>query len=1066
MNDDIYNSDSGIGGGWTVFDRPSMSLRNLVRGDPEAALRALVAPSTLPPSQHRSLADDIGVGQGSRLYDAILRTATNPLAIAGIILATRFPIPLASEMFRYHERLVRTAGPILRRVGSVDDLYRGTAIPDLFKSVLRNVETFRQEYAERIGAAILEAERNGLKFDRRMEVLLAARLDGLDRGSKSLFRNPIREGPVFERLVTDVRKTMDDLYEKVLGKLPANEKLSRAARRKILGQLQAQFIVGDAGGIAPRLNNYYPHQVARDLRQFERQTERLLEMSGLQSRVYGEQAIRAAADVTTRHALTRHQRMIPDPADLALVRDYLKPGALEKLEKMASKSRRGLPAGESGVLPRYSLRFLETMSSYIHGMARAWGWTVAEGRLVRKPWRTLRGEYLYRWEGLGDRLVNAVNRYAREVSVPRAAMMRDVYIPVALGRLTFRQAMKAAEWTEYKIGLADKLETGAFGKWLGRTAEGAKIRDWLISGLRQDRGLFSLHNIGGRLAGYLYLGALGFNPVSAGKNLLQTILTTVPTIGLTATLKGLSRVIDLAPKYFRARANGLSHIQALERAFPHFVKEGLAGAMVSDEAISRTLASAWSTSLATPTTPAPVREAGTRIKSAMMALFSTTEHVNRLVAFEGSIVKAMREGLDLNQAREFARRVVETTQFVGGPAGTPAFAVEWSPLMQQFIRFPARTLGFLSGPGLSLGSGSKAIPGHVPVVGGMNPGTLGRTMLASTVAYEAGRSLFDVDLSSGLMFGALPSPNPQAPFSPAPFVPPALSIVGAVAQDLITGKFDQTKYVLPLLVPGGLMLSRSSTVVWPEAARALGRDFADYSNPTPDGRIPLYTSNGSLRGYATPLQLWGMALGVPVHTLEQERQLESYWLAQRDRIRGYRREYLNALVSGDAVRADEIQREFESLYPGQGGITYTPADLRAVYLRTAIPRLERLLATAPAHMRPHFARMITAALAGEAHNLLGVDPALLEAPVSMLDRDMWRDTPPQNAPEVMARRVELTAQGVPAGGSSHGTAGTYGSTYRRWPVRNRPLDSFSTSQPEGSLVFDPVRSFSFGTFAE
>lgn len=1026
--------------GDTAFDRPAYALRALVQGSLGTAGRALVSPRSLSPAEHKTLADDWGVGQGNSAYDFLLRSVTNPLVLAGIIMATRFPIPRADAMFKYSKKLVEHIGPVLRQVGSLDDLFRGTPIPELYKKILREVETFRTSHASDIGAAIVKAEKAGLKWDRRTEVMLAAKLDGLDTGKNAIFAQPITGGPAFDTLVADVRGTLDKIWDQNFGSLLKNQKLTKSASRRITNQLKAQY-VGNIDELKKQ-TTYWPHQVAKDLQDFDRKTQELLLGAKGRESVYGQQAMHGATVVTSSHAIPRFHQMVPDPKDLELVSDLLKPGSLAEIAKRAEGVTRITSGGVklNVPIPRYSLQFMRTMSSYTHGMARAWGWSIADGKVIGKA-----GEEA--WQGLGDRIVDAVEAFEK-IDPHRAALMKNSYLPMALGRLTFRQALQAGEWNQYKIRMADSLTTGALGKWLGKSAEGTRVRDWITTGLRQDRGIFSLQNLGGKTAGYFYLSALGANPISAGFNTMQLLLTTVPTIGPKYAMQGLSRTLEKVPAYFKLRAGGATHFAALEKTFPHFVAEGLGGSPLADEAIGKALNSSWEVSLRMPTRTGEVAE---RVKTAMMSLFSASERLVRVATFEGAHAKALAEGLGKAESSQFARNVVEATQFVGGPAGVPAFARDWNPALKQFATFTSRSLGFTLGPGLGLGSGTQAISETIPIVGGMNPGTLGRTLLGSTLAFEAGRSLLDTDLSHGLLFGALPIPNPRSPFAPAPFIPPVLSVAGAVGQDLLTGKVEQTKFVAPLLVPGGVALSRLSTSMSPEIAKALGKDYADYTAPLPDGRVPLYTSEGSLRGYFTHTQVWARSLGVSGPTTERhEKELESYLLAQRDRIRDYRKRYLDSVVDGDTEGADETRREYEEVYPGMGGLTFRPEDMRAVYLRRSVPRLERMIATMPESVRGEFASMVTNTLAAETRNLIGVDPMLLQAPLTIRQRDPWREVPAENLIESLRRRA--VASGAVADQPQQSTF--YGQGRRQ----ARPLDTFSQRVP-GVTTFQPFGSF-------
>jgi hypothetical protein len=226
------------------------------------------------------------------------------------------------------------------------------------------------------------------------------------------------------------------------------------------------------------------------------------------------------------------------------------------------------------------------------------------------------------------------------------------------------------------------------------------------------------------------------------------------------------------------------------------------------------------------------------------------------------------------------------------------------------------------------------------------------------------------------MTGALPLPAWEgSPFYPLPFVPPLVGLAGAAAMDLTSGEFDQTKRSLPLLVPGGVALSRYSRY----APLSLG-GRADYNNRTPDGRVPVYTETGSLKGYMTPMQLFGASIGLKPLNMEKEQALMGYLVQQRDKIREYRRNYLEAVSVNDWQEAEDIKRQFREEFPDLGELKIKKQDLEAVKSRRQITRLERLMDTLPREYRDEYGQMVSMALGQEAQGLLGVDPALLGQP--------------------------------------------------------------------------------------
>ena len=331
-------SDPGLPSrvGTSVFERPGLVLSNLLRMDPEAAARAIFAPQGLAPSERRTLADEIGIGSERSLSGFAIRTLTNPLVIAGVVLGMRYPIPRAQEMFQFAKHLSgmeRKLGPLKRVIGNVDEIYAGLPIPEDYKHLLYTVDGFKQKYAGKLGQAVVKAEKAGLKWDQRTQVLLAAKLDGLDRltAAGPAFMRNIKEGPAFDSLVKDARGIFHGLWDDMFGTaskiatlkskaaqslIPAGDrkalmaalrgkegtaealglvgyrtgrgaktalgKLEGLHKKKIHGMMRANFF-GEVDQFArlDKIGHYWPHRLAPTAEQFARQTQEMIRQAGL-----------------------------------------------------------------------------------------------------------------------------------------------------------------------------------------------------------------------------------------------------------------------------------------------------------------------------------------------------------------------------------------------------------------------------------------------------------------------------------------------------------------------------------------------------------------------------------------------------------------------------------------------------------------------------------------------------------------------------------------------------------------------------------------------------------------
>lgn len=1016
---------SRVGGG--PFERPKISLANLARFDLPGAGRALVAPTSLAPMQRRTLVDQWGLEEG--FVKRLLRVAENPLVLLGLVLAVRFPVPLARNLFKFAPKLTglaRNPGFTRTRItGNFNAIYHGlkagdSTLPEVFHGLARDISNFYTGHLTRMGQAIGKFEANGGNFNQRMGNALALALDGTKL--KPMGRN-------FASLKTAARESLDLVHKQVLSaadqaallrvlqqskvsktnfrsllrarasKTASQADLKRireitgrvgASKRQLLEQLRNTGFPTEGLEASAKRPNYWPWRVARTEEQFERETAQLVAATAGGESQFGQKMLAAAGRVSSPHALARRGKMVPDPVALERVKDLL---ANPKLAETV-KARLG------GAKPplTYSLDFLPTYERYIQSMGKAFGWTVqGRGSAITGAVNSLEASYLSNTKKFAHNKI-------------RAAMLRDSYIPMALGRATYRQGMANAQFTEMKYRLGQKLQTSGLKKLLSPEMAGK-----LQTMLTDDRGLLNFRNLQGRIAGHFYVGALGMNPVSSSYNLMQTLLTTVPMIGVKYSAEGMGRTLKKVPQFVRMKQAGVSTPEALIKLFPEFGRQGIAGSPLTEEALGGLFSKAWEASaVRRPNVAASVYD---RTKAFMMSLFQSSELLVRLTAFEGTIAKATAEGMSMAEAGVVARKVVETTQFLAGTTAVPSALKGFGPLLRQFGTFPFRYADYLFGTSTEIGSAAQR-GGLFGLFPDRNLGVLGRSMLTGGLAYEGAQEFLGQDVSRGLMWGALPIPGEDQPFFPLPFVPPAVGLPAAAIGDLLTGESKRVMHQLPLLVPSGIALGRFTTALMPGVAEILGRETAAYDRKTPDGRIPLISRGGSLRGFVTPLELFMDGLGFPPagpRSLQLEQELEGYLIAQRDRIRGIRKEFLDALLlENDGRKATKINESFQQLYPGFGGIQVRPQDLRAVQLRALVPRLEKALESLPSDMRPFFGQLVSTALLNETGNLLGVDPLLLQTTPTIASRDIYRRAPQESVLEAIHRR-QIERRQVPAG---------------------------------------------------
>jgi len=838
-------------------------------------------------------------------------------------------------------------------------------------------------------------------------------------------------------------KTFDAVADKLHG-LGIGVRRTKGQRMAIAKELEAQGWLTDVD----RIGNYFPHQTKFTKNDYDKFIKGTINRADGREKLFGDMA---AADATSRMSTSFKERtgiMMPDPFDLQAEKEFVDLEMLSKMEARAAKTAGGMLHEASRLAPKptakmiregtvpepytiqqridnakdflanklkmhpqavkdqmpyledairgaredelytslqemtsqygpgsatkkYSLQLTPVFDRYVHSTGNMKAWTL---------------------EGYGPRIVGATNKLD-EIGKD---MMRNTYIPMAMGRQTFSQSVQSVEWANTRDKWYTALDKGTgMVKYLP-----GNMREWMKKAIVSHQGPMSLGGFSGRIAGYFYTSALGLNPASALKNTLQTWLTTAPLVGVKHTANGMAAASKGVKEYTRLRFNGTAVDVAFQKAFPDFVKAGLDPSPLSEGLFKGALEDAWVTTRGTTLAGGSggVKAALGHMQDKMMSMFTASERWNRVVTFHAAKSKAMADmgtrvanfvgkGETFSKADQFARAVVEHTQFPAGPGQTPYVLRNLPAPLRQFLHFPLRFGEFLGASTLRQNFGRNPVTGAVDVpIPGIPLGVLGRVGAASTAIYAAGKNMADVDLSSGLIWGALPLPQGEgSPFHPFPVVPPVIGIAGAGVQALHSGSVDPLKRVAPLLVPGGIALNRARNFLSPE--------FAGYNERTPDGKIPLYSKSGALTGNFSGMQLVGRSIGMGSMTATKERELMGYLLAQRDSIRTIRREYMEALSEGDITGAEEVQEEFKKRFPGLGKITVKSQDMQAIQLRRRVTRLERVLDTLPAQYRHQYGELVSTTLGMEAQSLLGVDPTLLEKPrMSFRNRPRTRNT--------------------------------------------------------------------------
>ena len=961
-----------------IFERVGMSLYNALRLDPEASVRALVSPESLPPSKRTTLSKQFTMGRNG-MEAFLLSELTNPMVLAGAAMSFRWPILDPSKFrnarntLKQYERWIPSP---LRSLLGLNELFVGTPIPEYAARIPAETDNFINEHFLPVGEGIMKWRKAmGRKETIQDEIRWFLQLDNTfgPENIKAInkrvgWANETRSaGQKLSKLRPDDLKLTTipaDAFvlqptRRALANIPI--KLSKdpeGLARMVKFQNRAH---GIDSGVEWITNSYAPRittknfKATADMRQ--RAIEAMLADQDItattvieKTRRYGQ----ATAKVTTSRLAARYNQLIPDVSDLSLLPE----GSIRKsaLQTLSALRERNLLHGKP---PSYSLRFSPSVSSYAFSMGRSYAWSFL---------------------GYGDKLVaesqkvmDAERRLG--MGLNKAEMLRNVFLPGLMGSTNFDQFMRATEWAGVRQVAWAKLNSPSMA------AVPSFARNAMRKMLEEDT-LWHPASAGSKISNYFYASTLGGNIGSAAQNLLQPIVTTAPFIGLKNTMEGMSRVISKIPEFMRLRTSGKTEAESLRKLFPEFVDSGGdLGALSTEIALKESADIAKGGILG-------VRSSSAKLRDILLTPFRSSELFNRLSTFEGARIHAESLGIGGREALARATEVTNLTQMWGGGASTPYFMHKWWGPLRQFLTFPTKLAGYTLGSvmptatseGLELGIG-----------GGFNPGTLGRAMFASATAYEVAKEFADADISRSLLFGGLPLPQEQAVLSPLPVLPPLVSVTAGAIQDIVTGDAKNTRRSIPLLVPGGIQMAKLAQSYVPSVAKWLGRGYADTANTGPDGKVPMYDSKGSLTGFKDAYQLFLSNIGIPGKLIGPNgetnvRDIEQYFLGQRDKIRQMRSQFVDATMEGDFVSAEKLQRQYMSDYGSD--IHIRDQDWKAAQQKRTIPRLERVAKTLPLDVRDKFLQVAHTALAGSGAEYLGVDPMLLNQPRNQLMQTM------------------------------------------------------------------------------
>ena len=1004
----------------TFYDRPQLAFANLLRGDVDAMTRSIFAPQTLTPHEIQSFRNALFKGKKpDPILKTITDIATNPLVIMGLAAGLMFPIGTTKPLLTLAAGLIPKAKAMGQAFSYVHPaIYNLRSVPGLYQAFADVVST-KTKFLSKEFDTINKIFGKAGRISKAEGYAVAARLDGLHTTKHSLVKMlgsepeivAIMGGkglPVAAGLKAGMRKEVSGLAGGLRGwmnKIRTTLKATPGGEERVRDTLAKQGLTyGDD------VKYYFPRNA-----QFDRYHLKAIRAStGPRYRQFMRKE--AATGPLPKHSIARTGGAIPNIEHLQLLesqgtipRGYTEAAAkvfnrwgddaAQEVEKVwRDVQGLGMASGQAdttfinrmqdyftkgaGMKFNFAGRFgrkhiaqdtLKAMAeSLTDARIRGGGFFQNElrevGRVIGTPrqysldvWDVAKrytnsSATVHSWHGTG--LGKEINRIAGQAGVWGKQPWLESYVyddlvPHVRGLKSWQELRRSIWFSQTKAKVHEFVSTHPMMDKLMP----AKTKDFLMKYTGDLSGSWSGEGGGASIAHWFHLSTLGANISPASKNLLQTFITTTNVVGPQGMMRGLKGVpggggaVKKIQNYFGMLAKGKPSKEAFRLAFPEYVKDMGDASQIVESLIAGDIAKEGLTGKLI--SPGGLKKKWELIKKGLLTPFSMSENFNRIASYYAGrnqhiyqnahklagATSAVRDQI-LNEAGKVGQTLTMTTQFTGGPLGIPrAIMNTWAP-WRQFMHFPLRFGSFLHGS-LRMGADPSKI----------DLGTIGRTLAGSTAAYVTAKNLLGVDISQGLMVGALPVPMYEgAPFYPWPLVPPAAGVIGTAAKALMTGEAQNLGATAALLIPGGIGARK--------AYRALHPKYADYNNKTPDGRIPIYNNKHALIGAVTPLQLTLKALGLRPSGVAAEQGAAQWLLAQREKLRAYKRDYLQALMENDNHKAEAVQREFQKAYPELGPLQVKKSDIRALENRRQISRLHRIEKGLPSAYRPLFSQIL------------------------------------------------------------------------------------------------------------
>ena len=995
----------------TFYDRPQIGLSNLLRGDIDGLTRAMLSPDTLTPAQLQTITTKLLGRKPNSVMKTIVDIGTNPLVIIGLIAGLMYPMGTTKVLLNLRKGLLPKSAAMSNAMsGFHGALMKLRTVPKLFDNfadLVRETGEFTIKHGEKANQIFVNAG----AMSKVQGLAIAARLDGLHT-AKHFMVKALQNEPEFMvffgkkgvpiaanlqgKMSTGMMKThgqlrswYNSMFKTISKDTKAWSKMKKAVENKgyeIGGQVDDYFPrSGDwnkyykasrrgSSGVDYRKHLYKEVEekvgkklVARKGGLFANVDDLVeLEKAGYIPAGFNAKVTQPIINRWSAEATATTGKIWDDVVKLGL------PSAEEQVE-FVSRMTKHYSTG-AGKATNFVARLgtPEKANETLYAMARSLqsskiqsaevlqrelseiGKTLAvPGQYSLDPWKAteryinaIGSDYIYHGKGYGDRIMKIVKTPGIFEHEPHLkSYIMDSLLPHVRGVMTWKAMGQSIGSARNK----DKILGWVKNHPMVEKTLGSKNYRTIIDNYSKSH-VLSGKTMGENMANWFHLSTLGLNMSATTANSMQTFITTINNVGPQGLWRGLKGfggekgLIERASGYMGMIAKGVEKKTAFKKAFPEFVDEMGAWSKTTERLLSGDIAASGMPKLF------KAKGVWEKIKGSMMLPFSTTEAGNQLLAFysgrhqhlynNAAKLATVGRGAIMRDAGKVGGSLALTTQFAGGPLGIPSHIMNMNPVWRQYMHFPMRFLSYLHGT-LRMGADPNKL----------DFGTIGRILAGSTAASIVSRNLMGLDIQRGLMIGALPIAGFQkAPFFPWPLVPPAASIVGEMVKAVSTGETGGLGATASMLVPGGVAFRR--------AYKSLAPRYANYENPTPDGRIPLYNHDRALIGTLDPLELALKAIGLRPQNVSAEAGAAKWLVSQRDRIRGYRRDYTMALFQNETAKAERINKDFQKVYPELGPLKIKKSDIRALENRREISRLQRIEKGIPTAYRPIFSQII------------------------------------------------------------------------------------------------------------